>query len=160
MDNDRIELLTDSSGNGSLGCETYFSGHWVQFKWPSNWVKKDFMSDMSFLELVPILAMLSWSDQFKNKKMLLRIDNQDLVSIINKRTSQSKYIMQLIRPFVLMTMNNNTQFKALHVLGVHNEIADALSRFQIDRFRCLALKEDQTPSEIPVEFLMTISNLK
>ena len=99
MDNDRIELLTDSSGNGSLGCEAYFSGHWVQFKWPSNWVKKDFMSVMSFLELVPILAMLSWSDQFKNKKMLLRIDNQDLVSIINKRTSQSKYIMQLIRPF-------------------------------------------------------------
>ena len=64
------------------------------------------MSDVSFLELIPILlAMLSWSDQFKHKKILLRIDNQALVSSINKRTSKSKYIMQLIRPFVLMTMN-------------------------------------------------------
>ena len=109
------------------------------------------MSDVSFLELIPILlAMLSWSDQVKNKNILLRIDNQALVSIINKRTSKSKYIMQLIRPFVLMTMNNNTQFKALHILGVHNEIADALSRFQMDRFRCLAPKVDQTPSDIPV----------
>ena len=119
------------------------------------------MSDVSFLELIPfLLAMLSWSDQFKNKKILLRIDNQALVSSINKRKSKSKYIMQLIRPFVLMTMNNNTQFKALHVLGVHNEIADALSRFQMNRFRCLAPKADQTPSDIHVEFLMTISNLK
>lgn len=89
MDNDRIELFTDSSGNSSLGCGAYFSGHWVQFKWLSSWVKKDFMSDISFLELVPILlAMLSWSDQFKNKKILLRIDNRALVSINNKRTSK------------------------------------------------------------------------
>jgi hypothetical protein len=104
--------------------------------------------------------MLSWSDQFKNKKILLRIDNQALVSSINKRKSKSKYIMQLIRPFVLMTMNNNTQFKALHILGVHNEIADALSRFQMScskggsdsiRYSCVVL-DDHFKSE--VEFLL------
>ena len=119
------------------------------------------MSDVSFLELIPILlAMLSWSDQFKNKKILLRINNQALVSSINKRKSKSKYIMQLIRPFVLMTMNNNTQFKALHILGVHNEIADALSRFQMScskdgsdsiRYSCVVL-DDHFKSE--VEFLL------
>lgn len=90
---------------------------------------------------------------------MLKIDNQALVSIINQTTSKSKYVMKLIRPFVLITMNNNTQFKALHILGVHNEIADVLSSCQMDRFRRLARKLDQAPSDIHVEFLMTISNL-
>ena len=42
--------------------------------------------------------------------------------------------MKLIRRLVLFTMCNNILFKAVHLDGVHNEIADALSRFQHDRF--------------------------
>jgi hypothetical protein len=40
------------------------------------------------------------------------------------------------------------------------KIADTLSRFQMDRFRCLAPKADQTTSDIHEEFLIIISNLK
>jgi hypothetical protein len=73
----------------------------------------------------------------------MKIDNQALVIIINKRTSQSKYVMQLLRPFVLLTMCNNVQFEAVHLSGVNNELADSLSRFQMIRFRKLAQRQAQ-----------------
>jgi hypothetical protein len=81
-------------GSASLGCGAYLSGHWAQFRWPAHWEKENFMKDISFLELVPIiLAFHIWTPRFINKKILLRIDNQALVAIVNNRTSKSKYIM-------------------------------------------------------------------
>jgi hypothetical protein len=57
-------------------------------------------------------------------------------------------------------MCNHILFKAVHLDGVHNEIADALSRFQHDRFMFLTPQADQAPAEIPSEFLRIISELK
>jgi hypothetical protein len=37
--------------------------------------------------------------------------------------------MQLIRPLVLVAMQSNIQFKAEHVPGIENEIADSLFSF-------------------------------
>lgn len=137
--NDTLRLFSDSTGNPTLGCGAYFNGDWIQFSWPEPWALEEFMSDMSFLEFVPVLlAMFTWMTKLRNKKIILRIDNQALVSIINSPTSKSTFVMQLLRPFVLLTMCNNVQFKAVFIQGVHNEIADALSRFQMGRFRRLA----------------------
>jgi hypothetical protein len=79
------------------------------------------------LELISVvLAFIIWGSEVKNKKILLRIDNQALVSIVNKRTSKSKRVMVLIRQLVFLNMYNNVQFKSVHIEGEHNEIADAL----------------------------------
>jgi hypothetical protein len=43
--------------------------------------------------------------------------------------------MKLIRSLVFLTMDNSIQFKALHIEGVTYNIADAISRFQMSRFR-------------------------
>ena len=159
--NETLQLFTDSTGNCALGCGAYYDGHWVQYKWPSSWSNSIIMSDVTFLELVPIvLALLVWGHVWENKKILFRIDNQALVSIVNKRTSKSKLIMNFIRPMVLLTMSFNIQFKAIHIEGIHNEIADALSRFQMKRFRDLAPSADQFPVQIPAEFLKIISEMK
>ena len=90
----------------------------------------------------------------------MKIDNQALVTIINKRTSQSKYVMQLLRPLVLLTMCNNVQFKAVHLSGVNNKLADSLSRFQMIRFRKLAPAARSSPADIPVEFWAIIFQMK
>ena len=65
--------------------------------------------------------------------------------------------MTLIRKLVFITMKYNFQFKALHVAGSSNEIADALSRFQQDRFFALAPSADPASAEIPLEFWSIIS---
>ena len=83
-----------------------------------------------------------------------------LVSMINKRTSKSKRVMQLIRPLVLVTMQYNIQFKAVHIEGINNEIADSLSRFQFQRFRKVAPKAVRYPEQIPTAFWNIITNLR
>ncbi|VDI48745.1 Hypothetical predicted protein [Mytilus galloprovincialis] len=75
-----------------------------------------------------------------------------LVSIINKRTAKSKRVMAFIRPLVLFTMQHNIQFKAQHIDGFKNEIADSISRFQLNRFRELAPGAESVPENNPEEF--------
>ena len=158
---DALDLYTDSTGNSMLGCGAYFNGHWVQFQLPKNWAELDILADITCLGLVPIvLAFYIWGPNFRNKKTLLRIDNQALVYIINKRTSKSKRVMVLLRKLVFLTMYNNIQFKANHIEGSHNEIADSLSRFQEHRIRSMAPNADLLPADIPQEFLNMILELK
>ena len=158
--NEALKLFTDSSGNASLGCSAFYQCHCVQLQWPNHWKGSDILGDITFLELVSIvLSFFIWGEEFKNK-ILLRVDNQALVSIVNKRTSKSKRVMMLIRKLVFLTMYNNVQFKASHIQGVHNKIADALSRFQDQRFRTLTPGTDLLPAVIPQEFVMIISDLK
>jgi hypothetical protein len=60
-----------------------------------------------------------------------------------------------------ITINSGIiQVRAKHISGVQNELADCLSRFQMDRFKKLAPMADQTPPDIPAEFWSMISKLK
>ena len=151
--NETLQLFTDSSGNPDLGCGAYFEGHWAQLRWPESWRNLPMMKNVTLLELVPVvLALYIWAVHLKNKKILFRIDNNALDSVINKRTSKDKQIMKLIRPLVLVTMLHNIQFKASHIEGIQNDTADALSRFQMERFRLVAPSADLLPAVIPEEF--------
>ncbi|VDI50875.1 Hypothetical predicted protein [Mytilus galloprovincialis] len=159
--NETLHLYTDSCGNSDLGCGAYFDGKWAQYKWPEAWSNMPIMRDITFLELVPIvLAMFIWASNFQNRKILFRIDNMALVSIINKRTAKSKRVMAFIRPLVLFTMQHNIQFKAQHIDGCKNEIADSISRFQLKRFRELAPGAESVPENNPEEFRDLILSLK
>lgn len=160
LDSDTIHLYTDASGNKNLGCAAYFAGKFTQFRWPLSFAGSSIMRDITLLELIPIiLALLTWPRQFENKKLMLKIDNQSLVNIVNMRTSKSKSVMKLIRPLVLLTMCNNTQFRAFHLPGAKNQISDSLSRFQMNRFRALAPNAEQHPEQIPMKFLELVSSL-
>ncbi|VDI41059.1 Hypothetical predicted protein [Mytilus galloprovincialis] len=120
------------AGNAELGCGSYFNGKWAQFKWPDSWVGLHILQDITFLELIPILlALCIWAPLLKNSKILFRTDNIALVDILNKRTSKSKRVMSIIRPFVLRSMNYNIQFKAKHIVGAKNNIADASLSFSV-----------------------------
>lgn len=57
--------------------------------------------------------------------------------------------MKLIRSLVFLTMDNSIQFKALHIEGAKNNIADAISRFQMDRFGRLCPTALQIPCVFP-----------
>lgn len=158
--NDVLSLFTDASGNPDLGCGSFFNGMWAQFSWPKSWKNLHFMKNLSFLELVPVvLTMYLWADKLANRNILFHIDNLALVSILNKRSSKDKFIMKPIRPFVLLTMLNNVQFKAIHIKGVCNDIADSISRFQMSRFRSLAPAADTNPTDMSVELLTLISSI-
>jgi hypothetical protein len=51
-----------------------------------------------------------------------------------------------------MYIANNIIFRARHIEGKNNEIANAISRQQWDRFRRLAPQAQANPREIPAIF--------
>jgi len=58
--------------------------------------------------------------------------------------------MALIRLLYFCTCSYNINVCVIHVPGVCNEIADSLSRFQMERFRKFAPRANIHPDSIPV----------
>ena len=86
----------------------------------------------------------------RNQRILFYTDNAALVDIINKTTSRDPTIMVLARQLVLACLKFNILFRAQHVPGVHNTLADALSRLQVSKFKELAPAGVQAlPTVIP-----------
>ncbi|KAJ8297896.1 hypothetical protein KUTeg_024427 [Tegillarca granosa] len=94
-----IQLFTDSAGGARYGCSAILGSHWSYILWPACWHNAPILQDITFLELVPITMT----------------DNLALVSILNKKSSKSKRVMQLLRPLVLQSMLYNVQFRSVHV---------------------------------------------
>ena len=82
--------------------------------------------------------------QFSGKRLQFWCD-ECVVAIINQGHSKAPCIMDLVRFLILISMKHNFFVRADHVPGVSNGIADALSRFQAQRFRDLAPHADQHP---------------
>lgn len=161
LSNDQLHLYTDRAGNHQLGCGVYFNGQQAYFEWPACWKDLDIMSDITFLELVPIVLTVDlFKTQFCDKKILFHTDNKAFVSILNKKSSKSVRVMELIRPLVLHSMIHNIYFKACHIAGYNNAIADSISRKQWTRFRALAPLSRPRPIQIPEDFIEMISKLK
>ena len=57
--------------------------------------------------------------------------------------------MDLVRYLTLLTLKFNIYIKVRHIEGKKNEIADSLSRFQMDRFHELAPHAEQVPRPVP-----------
>ena len=67
--------------------------------------------------------------------------------------------MCLVRILALRCLRLNILIKASHLPGCQNDICDALSRFQLSRFRELAPEADLTPCQVP-EFLWNAFSLE
>lgn len=150
---DDLHLYTDSAGNAALGCGVYFKGEWSYLQWPSSWSHTGLLTDITFLELVPIfLAFYLWRHQFKSLRVRFACDNMSVVHILNTKTSKSERVMQLVRRMVLWSLQGSFHFSAHHVPGRSNIIADSISRFQWQEFRLAAPNASIQPTVVPEEF--------
>lgn len=150
-----LELYTDAAG--TVGFGGYFDGKWFQGRWPHHLlINKSTGISIEWQELFPIvIACALWHPHFSGKRLQFWCDNESVVAIINSGHSKAPRVMDLVRFLVLISMKHNFLVRARHVPGVSNAIADALSRFQVQRFRELAPQADQTPCTIPPS-LMTL----
>jgi hypothetical protein len=141
----KLNLFTDAAG--SLGFGAVFGNHWCYGEWPESWLH----SNIAFLEFYPIvLSLYLWGHEMQNRCILFFTDNEALVHVINKQSCRDRSLMFFVRKLVLICLKNNIVFKAKHVRGVHNTLADALSRLQVQTFKRLAPAfTDQHPTEIP-----------
>ena len=105
-------------------------------------------------------SLLHMGQDAEWEKSLLFVDNVSLVHILNKQSSRSDSLMSFLRPLVLSALQNNIQFKAKHVSGIDNKIADAISRKQWESFRRLAPHADMDPRPIPEPFQFLLLQTK
>lgn len=145
-----LSLYTDASG--TLGFGGIFRTQWFQGKWLPHQTLATTNISIDWQELYAIVvASYIWASIWAQKRIMFYCDNQAVVYIINSKRSKSPRIMDLVRALTLQTMKYNFYFKAVHVPGHSNDIADSISRFQQTRFRRLAPHADQQPQPLPEE---------
>lgn len=145
---DNLSLFTDASG--TLGYGGFFNNAWFQGKWlPSQALDQPGISIL-WQELYAInIACHLWGPLWVSKRIEFYCDNQGVVEVINSKRSKIPRVMDLVRDLTLCTLRHNFCFRAVHIPGKHNNIADSLSRFQMERFHKLAPKANPLPTPIP-----------
>ncbi len=142
-----FRIYTDASGTG-FG--TVFGKLWFQGSFPEQWSNKA----IAIKELVPVyLSMMMWHNIFQNSNVLFVVDNMAVVDVLNAQTASDPDIMKLLRKIVVIAMLYNVVFHSHHIIGKHNIIADAISRFQVTKAKKWAPWLAQNPLDVPRKFL-------
>lgn len=151
-DSDSISLHTDASG--TLGFGGIFRSKWFQGQWQTHQQLSTPGISIAWQELFAlVVACQLWGRELANKRIILFCDNESVVNIVNSKRSHVPRVMDLLRHLTLLTLEHNFYVQVKHIEGKKNEIADALSRFQMDRFRKLAPWADQSPRLVPPALL-------
>jgi len=116
---------TDASS--SWGAGAFYEGDWISQDWAST--VEGLPKEINELEVFPILlSVRKWSSKWRGRVILVLSDNTTTVSDINKGSSKSPCVMVWLREIVLTSATAGFELRAVHLAGVHNRLADALSR--------------------------------
>ena len=99
------------------------------------------------------VSLSIWASELANKCVLFHTDNLGLVDVINKKTTKVNKLIVLLRELVLQCLKHNILFRAVHVPGVLNVKADALSRLQVPKFKSLGQGMDHEQTLVPPHLL-------
>jgi hypothetical protein len=149
---DTLQLYSDASG--ALGFAAVFGTRWFCDEWPAEFAPLH----ITVKELFPIVLMTEiWGPLFANRRILFHTDNMAVMHIINKQTSRHAETMILVRRFVVASLKYNFVFKAAHIPGKTNVVADHLSRFSFQAARQAAPWLETTPTQVP-DHLMCLAS--
>jgi hypothetical protein len=81
-----------------------------------------------------VLSLYLWGHKLANHSILFFTDNEALVHVINQQSCKDTALMFFVRKLVLVCLNHNILFKAKHIPGTYNRLADLLSGFQVQTF--------------------------
>lgn len=100
------------------------------------------------MQIYPIIiACLLWGKYWSRKQIVFFCDNEAAVNIINKGRSTIPFINRFVRNLTWISVLGNFIIRAAHIPGLDNKIADALSRFEFQKFHKLC--PEAAPSSLP-----------
>lgn len=100
-----------------------------------------------------VITVRLWGELFANHSILFLTDNEALVTVINRQTSKDYIVVQMVRYLVLQCLQNSNVFRAKNSPGKYNNLADSLSRLQVQEFQKMAPHAQQDPTMIPVDLM-------
>lgn len=119
-----VEVTSDAAV--AVGFRAYFECKWFNGIWdPSQ--GHESIANKEFLPIA--IAAHVWSYKWSRKHVLFHSDNEAVLYILNSRTSEIPSIICLIRSLLMSMAHFHFLFSAQHIPGIHNEVTDALSRF-------------------------------
>ena len=142
-----LGLFTDASG--SIGWGAFYGNEqrWIQGRWHAD----DQLKSIEFKELYALTAACgAWGEQWGRRRIVIHCDNRSVVDCVASGTSKSPSVMSLLRTLFMICARHDFTVSALHVPGVSNCIADALSRFNMQAFRKLAPGARAQPDKVNV----------
>ena len=117
-----IQLTSNASG--SWGCGVIWRCNWFQWKWSREWEE----ISIAPKELLPILlASATWGKVWRGEIVLFPCDNQTVVSALAKSSSRDNIVMRLLRLLHFVAAFYSFTWVSMHIPGVSNVAADALS---------------------------------
>ena len=137
------------SVNGGFFQTSWFQGSWL----PHQQLGSPGMSILWQELFAIVVAWDLWGHKWTSRRIKFHCDNLGVVEVINYGKSKVPRVMDLVRDLTLCTLRHNFYFQAVHVPGKHNNIADSLSRFQMEHFRQLAPQFCASPDPIPASLL-------
>ena len=142
-----------SDASGTWGCAAFWDTCWFALPWEGTW--EDVHITMK--ELLPIvLACTIWGKHWKGQRLVCYSDNAAVVAIINSGSSKNPLAMHLMRSLFFVSAHYKFTVSARFLPGSSNQLADALSRNNIDRFLSLRPQASRIPTPIPQELLQML----
>jgi len=140
-------ITTDASG--SWGCGGFSSlGHWFQLQWPESW--KELHITVKVFSPV-VLGVTLWGKQWCGTCIRCNCDNAAVVAILNSGSSKNERVMHFMRSLFFILARYNMIISAMHVPGVENGAADALSRNNLSSFLSQVPFAQKEATQIPQE---------
>ena len=93
-----------------------------------------FQFSIVHLERLNILvAIRVWCQYWANKRIIIKCDNQAVVSVLNSGKTQDMTLAAIAWNIMMEAAKHDIDLQVIHILGVDSKIADLLSRWQITK---------------------------
>ncbi len=121
-----------SDASGQWGCGAWHNTQWFQLardQRTQDW-------HIAAKELIPIvIAAVIWGEQLKGKRVLAQCDNTAVVAVLNTRYAKDVVLMRILRCLFVVQAHFQFSLTLTHIPGVHNVLADDLSRNMLPSFQ-------------------------
>lgn len=149
-EHDSLQPHSDActEGYGAVCGTQWFHRRWTEEQ--QQWSEEGTSSreSMPFKELYALVtAAATWGHLWQRKRITFRTDCMPVVLALNKGTSRSRRMMQLIRFLHYHAARHHYKYRAVHIPGVDNTIADELSRVHSLSQLSQACRQSIDPSE-------------
>ena len=146
--NCNVTVISDASGK--WGCGAFCKDKWFQLRWPDAAQE----TQITVKELLPIvLAAAVWGNNWKGRNVMSYCDNAAVVAILSKGDCKEPQAMHLMRCLAFLKAKFQFSLFASHISGINNDLADALSRDNLQYFLSHHAQAQPSPTSLPPELL-------
>lgn len=120
------------------GGGSFMDKDWVYVNWSQD-CPKMIEPHINVLELKIVeISLIRWGSQFRGKHVKIKSDNKATVSALNKTTSKSSQLMDIVRNIYWLSLRYDFLVSAEYLPGEQNILADRLSRLAEFKSACEA----------------------